>query len=297
MKGATMKNTLAALSVAVLAFPANANTLETGTILSVESSPNELYENGCPNGSYDWTVSSDNQYLNLRFYKFDVLTGRPDASGTRLSEKRCDLISRLRIPAGYMVGIDSASIQANVYASDRSSTGYMGISYGPANDRWPVTILNQSYTGPLGRDVTASGRLPFDRILFSRCSSMDTEQSFVLNSVLSTRANSFGDSTIESQRDFGAIMQEYRFVWLQCGNGPGPGPGPGPGNWQGSCRVVLETIWGQDVRDFIGAGSGRTESEAIRVARQAGLNACERARPDDNFHRCITDSNNCFATR
>ncbi len=290
-----MKNTLAALSVAVLTFQANANTLETGTILGVESSPETLsHENGCPNGSYDWAVSPDNQFLSLRFYNFDVLTGIPDASGTRLAEKRCQLISRLRIPAGYMVGIESASVRANVYASDHSSTGYMGISYGPAND-WPVTILNQSYAGPIDREVTVNGRLPFDRIIFTRCSSMDTEQSFVLNSVLSTRADSFGDSTIESQRDYGAIMQEFRFVWLRCGSDPGPGPGPG--NWHGSCRVVLETIWGQDIREFFGAATAHTENDAIRAARQAGLNACERARSGDDVHRCITDTNNCFATR
>jgi hypothetical protein len=291
-----MKFTLAALSLAAMSMQAKANTIETGAIIDLKSSPKELYENGCPNGSYDWSVSSDNQYLNIRFYNFDVLTGRPNASGNRIAEKRCDLVSRLRIPAGYMVGIESAALKANVYATDRSSRGYMDISYGPLNDRWPVTILSQSCTGPIGRNVTAGARLPYDRILFTRCSYRDTEQSLVLSSVLSTSANSFGESTIESHNEFGAILQEYRFVWVPCSADPGPGPGPSPRTWYGSCRVVLETIWGDDIRDFIGEAHGRTESDAIRASRQVGLSACELARPNDNFHRCITDNNNCYAT-
>jgi hypothetical protein len=300
MKGATMKKTLAALTITVCTFPAFGSP-ENGAVLDVESSPLELYENGCPPGSYEWAVSPDNQYLSLRYYEFNVPTGRPDASGMRRAEKRCELVSRLRIPAGYIVGIESASVRANVYASDRFSSSHMDVSYGPTTDRWPVNVLSQSYTGPIGRDVTASGRLPGDRMLFTRCSPFDTEQSIVLASVLSTRADRFGDSTIEGHRDFGAIVQEYRFVWMRCGIDPGPGPGPGPGpapdSWYGSCRIVLETIWGDDIRDFFGTATARTENEAIRAARQVGLNACERARPNDNFHRCITDSTDCFATK
>ena len=55
-------------------------------------------------------------------------------------------------------------------------------------------------------------------------------------------------------KDVREVHLRLRAVVLGGGIGPGPGPGPGSGfgHWKGTCEVVLETVWGTNIKSFFG---------------------------------------------
>lgn len=67
--------------------------------------------------------------------------------------------------------------------------------------------------------------------------------------------------------------------------------------WYGTCRVILETVWGDDLQSFWGRGISDTQQRALQLAQQDGLRQCEYQRYGDNFKRCTIDYNQCWATR
>jgi hypothetical protein len=92
------------------------------------------------------------------------------------------------------------------------------------------------------------------------------------------------------------VKQSLRALERQLSNGPGPGPGPfppgpgpgpgpfppgpGPGprpQFEATCRVVLETLWGNDIQDFYGFARGASEAVAVNLARQDGQQLCQYA--------------------
>ena len=75
--------------------------------------------------------------------------------------------------------------------------------------------------------------------------------------------------------------------------GPGPGPGPGRQGFEATCRVVLETIWGQDIQDFYGYATATSEAVATNLARQDGQRQCQYSL--SGFNRCTVAS--CDANR
>lgn len=289
LKGALMKSILSALAVISFSFSAQA---ETPAFFELESAATKDHTNGCPEGSYDWAASNDNQYLSMRFYQFDIAAGISTPGGDQHAEKRCDLVGRIRIPAGWMVGIDSVSVSANARATDQNSRGYIENSYSTETSRRPALMIAQSFSGPFNDDFNLPGRLPRDQILYTACSTFDTEQRLYLNSILSGQTSGFGETAISNNRNARAIVHQYRFTWTRC-----DGDVPLPQEWAGSCRVVLETVWGQDYREFFGTARARSEREAIDAANQDGHFACEDFRANDNLYRCVTDTNHCFANR
>lgn len=70
-----------------------------------------------------------------------------------------------------------------------------------------------------------------------------------------------------------------------------------PVQWRGYCRIVLETIWGQDVRDYYGNSYASSQSEALNRARNQAWGTCEHDRNQSNLHRCVVDQNRCYAVR
>jgi hypothetical protein len=75
-----------------------------------------------------------------------------------------------------------------------------------------------------------------------------------------------------------------------------PGPGPGRGAWVGTCEVVLETIWGEDLQRFQGTGDGRTQSEAVANAQQDGMRQCQQ-HLNGGFTKCTVNRGNCVSER
>jgi len=80
------------------------------------------------------------------------------------------------------------------------------------------------------------------------------------------------------------------------GGGSGGGGGGGQGQWISDCRVVLETVWGSDIRDFYGRARGITQQRAVSAAREDGMRQCSYAR-QGLLTRCVVDNSNCGATR
>lgn len=286
-----MRLALAVLTATSFSSGLSAETLETPELLHIEPVPGEDAQSGCPAGSFDYVASQDNQLLYMRFFDYNVEAGLQTPGGSQQAQKRCELLGSFRVPAGYSVGIESITVKAHAEASSPESRGYLENSYRPQAARWPVTAISRTYAGPFNADFSLPGRIARDRIAYTPCSPFDTEQRIYLNSRMTTEATGFDTSAISNHRDYGAVIHEYRFVWNRC-NGPQPGR-----DWLGTCRVVLETVWGQDLQDFTGSALGTTQQEAVRAARDAGLYSCERARAGNNMQRCVADTNRCFATR
>jgi hypothetical protein len=260
-------------------------------LLSIEPVPGEDTQSGCPAGSFDYAVSQDNQLLYMRFYNYEVEAGIQTPGGGQSAEKRCELLGNFRLPAGYAVGIEQITVRAHAEATGPQSRGFIENSYMPQAARRPVNAISHIYAGPYSSDFSLPGRIARDRILFTPCSPFNSEQQIYLNSRMATETIGFDTSALTNHRDHRAVVHEYRFVWARC-NDPQPGPG-----WIGNCRVVLETLWGQDLQDYIGSAAGATQQEAVQAAEQAGHYACERSRSGNNTQRCVTDTNRCFATR
>jgi len=77
----------------------------------------------------------------------------------------------------------------------------------------------------------------------------------------------------------GEVGQALNRLKRQLNYVPGPGPGPRPGGqYQATCRVVLETIFGNDIQDFYGYAAAQSEAVSINLARQNGQHQCNAAR-------------------
>lgn len=68
-----------------------------------------------------------------------------------------------------------------------------------------------------------------------------------------------------------------------------------PQQWVGTCEVVLETLWGDNVDKFYGVGEGRTQQEALVAAQRDGQNQCQAHR--SNLTKCTLNNANCSAHR
>jgi hypothetical protein len=76
----------------------------------------------------------------------------------------------------------------------------------------------------------------------------------------------------------------------------GPRPRPRPPQWVGNCHVVLETVWGRNLRSYYGRGFGLTEQDAVAQARADGSRQCEQARGGDVLQKCTVDRGQCSAS-
>lgn len=66
--------------------------------------------------------------------------------------------------------------------------------------------------------------------------------------------------------------------------------------WYGTCRVILETVWGDDLQNFWGRSVSSTQQRAVQLAQQEGVRQCEYQRYGDVLKRCTIDYNQCWAT-
>jgi hypothetical protein len=74
----------------------------------------------------------------------------------------------------------------------------------------------------------------------------------------------------------------------------GNGGRPDVGQWTGSCTVVLETAWGQDIRKFYGTSFAPTRAMATQQAKISALQQCNSRL--GGWMKC-TVSNSCGAAR
>ena len=68
-----------------------------------------------------------------------------------------------------------------------------------------------------------------------------------------------------------------------------------PALWYGSCRVVREFIWGDNVQEYVGTASGNTQAIARNNARQNALSACQADLA--NLQECNVIENDCYASQ
>lgn len=73
------------------------------------------------------------------------------------------------------------------------------------------------------------------------------------------------------------------------------GPGGPAGKWTGSCEVVLETLWGTDVRSFYGQAKGQTRQVAKQKAKAKALNKCSYY--SARMLKCTVNHSQCGASR
>lgn len=243
--------------------------------------------NGCPAGSFDYDVSSDTQFLTFRFFDFAV-----QASGGAYDRKTCRLRVDVRPPAGWSVGIDAAELRGWGSLSDSSAMAHVDANYRVDDSRYAVDLVRRSYRGAAQGDLVATGYA--SGVQYTNCNDLSSK-SIDLELQLTAETRGASTAEIREPRLGGSIDQVYRLVWRRCGSGPNPNPNPNPGNWLGECRVVHETIWGSDIGEYYGYGSGRSEREAISQARRSGTDRCEQRRNGDTFSRCTVDESSCFA--
>lgn len=248
--------------------------------------------NGCPQGSYDYQISDDSQYIQVRFYEMeaDTINGR----GSDRSD--CQLTMNANVPLGYTFAIDATAVRGHVSVSDQNSGGRIDASYyADPRARFPVTLMNLPFRGPYETDFDTSAQVPPQNLQWTSCDG-GTQKRVDLFTRLTVDSDGFGRSAITAHRLDRAVIQTFRLVWARCGGGGGSGGGGG-GTWFGDCRIVHETVWGQDLNEYFGRSQARTQQEALTRARQDGLNQCERARNGDAWSRCTVDQNRCRASR
>jgi hypothetical protein len=74
-------------------------------------------------------------------------------------------------------------------------------------------------------------------------------------------------------------------------------PLPPPPEWDASCRVVLETLWGTDIQSFYGiARNEATPNRAVADARNDGLAQCGAAQAGHVLFKCTVDNGQCAAS-
>ncbi len=247
--------------------------------------------NGCPTGSYDYTVSNDSQLIEVRFYQMDV----DSLNGRNADEKNCQLTLNAQVPAGYTFAIDATEIRGHATVFDQNGTGRLEATYyADPYARFPVTLMDLPFRGPYDTDFQTSNQVPRRELQWTPCDQNPSKRIDLFTN-LSVTSSGFGSSAISEHRLDRAIVQTFRLVWARCGGGGGGGGGGGA--WYGDCRVVHETVWGQDLNEFWGRSQGRTQQEAVSRASQDGQIQCERARNNDAWSRCVVDQNHCTATR
>lgn len=258
------------------------------TLEAVESLGRAAAANGCPNGTYEYTISDDSQFIEVRFHAMDA----DSLNGRGYDEKTCQLTLNANVPLGYTFAIDATEIRGHASVTDGNGGGRLDSSYySDPLARYPVTLMGLPFRGPYETDFATSNQVPRQDLQWTTCDG-STRKRVDLFTKISVDSDGFGRSAVEGHRLDRAIVQTFRVLWARCGGGGGGG-----GSWHGECRVVHETVWGQDINDFWGQGQGRTEQEAVTRARQDGQNQCERARSGDAWSRCTVDQNRCTATR
>ena len=69
---------------------------------------------------------------------------------------------------------------------------------------------------------------------------------------------------------------------------------PPVGAWFGTCEVVLETLWGTNIKSFYGQSTAPTQAMATQQAKMSGLQQCQANL--GGWLKC-TVSGNCGAQR
>ena len=283
---------VSSLGILLLPSLAVADTSAPKLVSLQSSTPFSLdHGEGCPEGSYRWEASSDNQRLKVIFTAFDVAAGQQFPESAM---KTCNLLANFDIPAGFQVGLSSLTIRGSLEATDSYSRGRVEANYRWERDHYETLLMNRPFSGPYNNDFTVTDSLSYDRISYSPCSYFDQRNRMELASVHSAQGDRLSLSRLSESRFERAIVYEYGITFRQC-NGSNPPPPPPSNYWVGSCRSVLETVWGADIRTFNGRGTGYSRSEAIRAARIDGLDQCEIARNNDNLTRCVSDDSSCTA--
>ena len=95
---------------------------------------------GCAPGTYDYQVSSDARYLQIRFHDFAVsVAGAPQQR--RVFSKVCHLNLDARLPDGWALAIDAAELRVHANVSDATAGGSVEANYGVDPYRSAVRLV------------------------------------------------------------------------------------------------------------------------------------------------------------
>jgi len=242
--------------------------------------------NGCPPNSYDYSMSNDGRYLTIRYYDFAVA-----AADGNFDVKNCQLSFEAQPPRGYKVGVDATAVSGYLLLSDFDAHATVTTRYITDMGRYPVDIMQMTYSGPADRQVTASGFVSRNNIQYTNCDDRQLKTvDFETELAIDTRG--FGRGDFGGARATDPIVQEFRIVTERCDSTPPPS-----GDWRGECRVVHEWVWGDDIQDYWGYGRAASRSAATQRAREDGNMQCENARNGNNLSRCVVVESSCDAVR
>ena len=245
---------------------------------------------GCHQGDMDWDVSHDNRYLTFRYFDLGV-----EASRGQADWHDCNVDVSISLPEGYRVGVQSVGMRGFAVVSDSQSSASIDIATGVDRHR-PVTLSQRRQPGYFNEPINFADTLSWRDIQWSPCGRYDSRHTLQFQTYLQVRASSTGQAEMSGSPGTGSMDQTYTLLWERCDGGGTPPPPPPSRYWYGSCRVELETLWGDNVSDFWGPSRATSYNQAVRAARLDGLDRCERARGGNQVTRCVVDENQCSAT-
>jgi hypothetical protein len=231
--------------------------------------------------------SSGNQIeLMYRDMKLDV-NGQ---NGQRATY--CDLTLDLNVPAGWQVALTKVNQTGFAFGSSQNAVGRINIYARPNNARQANQFTRRQQPGPFNGDYDFTDQVTSRFEQFTACG--DRFPRFNIQTEYSGTTALPGDRFyFDGARTNGLTTQRWDLYWRRCNNPPPPPRD----DWIGSCLVVLETVWGENLSDHWGSSRSNDYNTAVYRAREDGVNRCQRARGSNNILKCTVVEGQCSATR
>lgn len=243
---------------------------------------------GCRYGDMEWSVSHDNRYLTFSYFDLGL-----EASRGHVEWRDCSVDVSVSLPEGYRVGVYSVGMQGFATISDFQSSGTIDITTGIDRHR-PVTLTQRRQEGYYNEAINFSDTMAWRDIQWSPCGRYDSRHTLQFQTYLQVSASNTGRAEMSGTLNTGTMDQTYTLLWERCDDTPPPPP---PSRfWYGSCRVELESLWGDQISVHLGQSRANSYSQAVRAARLDGLDRCERARGGSQIMHCVVDEDRCYAT-
>lgn len=258
--------------------------------------PDEVYivnavnsGNGCPSGTMAYNVSSDAKAITLMFSDFVASAqGGPWGGSTRV-QRHCRADINLRVPQGYSYALFNVDFRGYVQLSNRNASATQAANYSFGSRA--LEIGRVEFTGPLNQDYVTRRQLGLESLVWSPCGEHKT---LTINTEVFATARSLAQSLITVDSIDGQISQTYGLKWRMC-NDPHDQRPSDDRYMTGRCQVVLETIWGTNLRDFWGQVDSLNANEAMRLAMDQANAQCEAVRNGQFLYKCTKVQSSCSA--
>lgn len=258
--------------------------------------PDEVYivnavnsGNGCPAGTMAYNVSADAKAITLMFSDFVASAQGGPWGGSTRTQRHCRADINLRVPQGYSYALFNVDFRGYVQLSNRNASATQTANYSFGSRA--LEIGRVEYTGPLNQDYVTSRQIGLESLVWSPCGEHKT---LTINTEVFATARSLAQALISVDSIDGQVSQTYGLKWRTCDNPHDQRP-TDDRYLTGRCQVVLETIWGTDIRDFWGQVDSLDGDEAMRLAMDQANAQCEAARNGQFLYKCTKVPRTCTA--